>query len=97
MKIINYNPDPDKLPQLSPEQEAKLAALTDEEIDYCDLSELDDNFWQNAETVSVDLTQPITLRIKSSVLKYFQADSDKDYRSRINAVLENYVREQKQE
>ena len=48
--------------QLSDIEEARLARLSDEEIDYSDIEELDDEFWQNAETVSLALTQPITLR-----------------------------------
>ena len=91
MKLVNYTPDPERKPQLTPKQEAKLAALSDEDIDYSDIPELDDDFWNNAQKVSCDLTQPITLNIKSSVLKYFQAEGDKDYRLRINAVLESYV------
>jgi hypothetical protein len=33
----------------------------DEQIDYSDIEELDDEFWEKAEIVSPDFTQPITL------------------------------------
>ena len=62
MKTVKFTPDPNQIPQLSDIEEARLARLSDEEIDYSDIEELDDEFWQNAETVSPDLTQPITLR-----------------------------------
>ena len=94
MKIVNHTPDPQKKPQLTQEQEAKLATLSDEDIDYSDIPELDDDFWKNAQIVSPDLTQSVTLRIKGSVLQYFQSKGEKDYQSEINAVLENYVRTQ---
>jgi hypothetical protein len=62
MKTVKFTPDPNQIPQLSDIEEARLARLSDEEIDYSDIEELDDEFWQNAEIVSPDLTQPITLR-----------------------------------
>ena len=62
MKTVKFTPDPYQIPQLSDIEEARLARLSDEEIDYSDIEELDDKFWQNAEIVSPDLTQPITLR-----------------------------------
>ena len=92
MTTVNYTPDPNNKPQLTQEQEARLASQTDETIDYSDIPELDDDFWNTTEPVIPDLTQPITLRIKESVLQYFQADGKKGYQSRINAVLESYVK-----
>jgi hypothetical protein len=62
MKTVKFTPDPHQIPQLSDIEEARLARLSDEEIDCSDIEELDDEFWQNAEIVSPDLTQPITLR-----------------------------------
>jgi len=65
MKTIKYTPTPNKTPQLSEAQEARLASLSDEDIDYSDIEELNDEFWEKAEIVSPDLTQPITLRARS--------------------------------
>jgi hypothetical protein len=62
MKTVKFTPDPHQIPQLTDIEEARLARLSDEEIDYSDIEELDDEFWQNAEIVSPDLIQPITLR-----------------------------------
>ena len=95
MTTVNYTPDPKKIVQLTEEQEAKLEALTDEEIDYSDIPELDDDFWENVTPVPPDLTQSVTLRVKQSVLQYFQASGKKGYQSRMNAVLESYVLAQK--
>jgi uncharacterized protein (DUF4415 family) len=95
MTIVNYTPDPNQKIQLTEEQEAKLASLADEDIDYSDIPELNDNFWSNAQVVTRDRTQPVTLRVKQSVLEYFQGNNKKGYQSRMNAVLESYVLAQK--
>ena len=73
---------------LTPDQ---IAAIQDKDIDFSDIPELDDNFWQEAEVKFPDLTEQVTLRVKGSVFAYFQA-SGKGYQTRINQVLESYVR-----
>ena len=73
---------------LTPDQ---LAAVKDEHIDFSDIPELDDAFWERAELIEPDRTEQITLRVKRSVLAHFKA-SGKGYQTRINQVLESYVR-----
>ncbi len=70
---------------------SEIAQLSDSEIDFSDIPELDADFWNNAEIVQPDTTQPVTLRVKKSVLDYFKAGG-KGYQTRINAVLESYVK-----
>ena len=74
----------------------EIEAIKDEDIDYSDIPELDESFWTNAKLVEPDTTQHVTLRIKKSVLAHFKAQGAKGYQTRINAVLESYVRAQKQ-
>lgn len=50
---------------LSPEQ---IAAVRDESIDYSDILELDEGFWERAELVELDRTDQINMRVKRSVL-----------------------------
>ena len=69
----------------------QLAAVKDEHIDFSDIPELDEEFWKRAEFAEPDRTEQITLRVKRSVLAYFRA-SGKGYQTRINQVLESYVR-----
>ena len=73
---------------LTPEQ---IATVEDESIDLSDIPELDDEFWERAVTVEPDRTDQITIRVKRSVLAYFKAPG-KGYQTRINRVLESYVR-----
>ena len=75
---------------LTPEE---IAATKDESIDFSDIAELDEAFWQEAKLVEPDRTEQITLRVKRSVLAYFK-ESGKGYQTRINRVLESYVRAQ---
>ena len=75
---------------LTPEQ---IAAVKDESIDFSDIPELDEGFWERAELVEPDVTDQITMRVKRSVLAYFKAPG-KGYQTRMNRVLESYVRHQ---
>ena len=76
---------------MTPEE---IVQVEDSDIDFSDIPGLDADFWKNAEIVQPDPTQPVTLRIKKSVLEYFKADG-KGYQTQINAVLESYVQARK--
>ena len=73
---------------LTPDQ---IATVEDESIDFSDIPELDDEFWEQAVIVEPDRTDQITMRVKRSVLAYFKAPG-KGYQTRMNRVLESYVR-----
>ena len=73
---------------------AQIAATKDEDIDFSDIPELDETFWREAKLIKPDLTEQVTMRIKRSVLDYFRAPG-KGYQTRINRVLESYVRAQR--
>ena len=47
---------------LSPE---RIANLADEDIDFSDVEELGESFWQNAERVAANRTEQVTLRAPS--------------------------------
>ena len=74
---------------LTPEE---IAAVKYEDIDFSDIPELDDEFWNQAVIVEPDRTDQITMRVKRSVLAYFKASGKKGYQTRMNRVLESYVR-----
>ncbi len=73
----------------------KAIEVEDENIDYSEIPETDADFWANAELREPDRTQHVTLRVKQSVLDHFKAGGKKGYQTRINAVLESYVRAKK--
>jgi uncharacterized protein (DUF4415 family) len=70
---------------------ADIAVTPDHDIDFSDTPELDETFWQNAQLIDPDRTQPVTLRIKKSVLDAYKAQG-KGYQTRMNAVLESYAK-----
>ncbi len=74
----------------------EIAALDDKDIDFSDIPELGREFWKNAELVDPDKTQQVTLRIKRSVLEFFRAGG-KGYQTRINQVLESYVKSRREQ
>ena len=73
----------------------EIAGVEDAAIDFGDIAELDDAFWREAELIEPDRTEQITLRVKRSVLDHFRAPG-KGYQTRINRVLESYVRAQRE-
>ena len=72
-------------------QQPKPTESPDPAIDYSDIPELGDDFWREARLVRPDLTRPVTLRVKQSVLDAYRA-TGKGYQTRMNAVLETYAR-----
>ena len=70
---------------------AEIATLPDESINYDDIPELDEAFWNKAVLVQPDKTQQVTLRVKSSVLDVYKA-LGKGYQTQMNRVLETYAK-----
>ena len=64
---------------------------TDEgRIDYTDIPELDDSFWESAVIEYPRKKEPVTLRLDSDILEWFRA-TGKGYQTRINAILRSYL------
>lgn len=79
---------------ISRKRKKAMEAIKDKNIDYSDIPETDADFWANADLIEPDRTQHVTLRVRKSVLDHFKAEGKKGYQTRINAVLESYVRAQ---
>ena len=74
---------------LTPEE---LAQVPDEDIDFSDLPELDDKFFENARLLlPVQGKRMMTLRIDGDVVEWFKAHGP-GYQSRMNAVLRAYMK-----
>lgn len=71
-------------------EELKRRADADQDIDYSDIPELDERFFQNARLVEPSTKEQITMRIDADVLEWFKARG-KGYQTRMNAVLKAYV------
>lgn len=84
------------------ERERKLLEMSDEEIDFSDIPELDEAFFQNAKLVEKKpRTEAISIRIDVDTLEWFRnyAKNNEDikgYQTLINDVLRTYVKNQSQ-
>lgn len=68
----------------------RIDALSDEDIDYSDIPELDETFWKKAKLVVPKKKERLSMRIDSDVLAWFKAKG-KGYQTTINAVLKSYI------
>lgn len=81
--IQRFTLDPNNLPTLTPEEEAALDAAP---IDYSDIPELPDSFWETPQP-----KEPVTIRLDRDILDFFRAEGARGYQTRINAVLRAFV------
>ena len=68
----------------------EIEHIKNKEIDYSDIPELDDSFWDNAKIEYPENKKPVTLRLDRDVLEWFKS-TGKGYQTRINAILRSYV------
>lgn len=86
---------------MSPEERhRKLVNMSDEDIDYSDISELDEAFFENAKLVKrKPATEPISIRVDVDTLEWFRNYAKnhseiRGYQTLINDVLRTYVKHQ---
>ena len=68
----------------------KIEEIQEKDIDYSDIPELDDSFWDNAEIEYPENKKPVTLRLDRDVLDWFKS-TGRGYQTKINAILRSYV------
>ena len=68
----------------------ELANLSDEEIDYSDIPELNEDFWANARPVSPADQDKISVEIDRDVVEYFR-EGGPGYQARMTAILRSFV------
>jgi len=86
---------------LSPEERhRKLVNMSDEDIDYSDIPELDEEFFKNAKLIKrKPATEAISIRIDTDTLEWFRNTAKNNpeirgYQTLINDVLRTYVAHQ---
>ena len=67
----------------------KLKAMKDEDIDYSDIPELDEAFWEKAEVRLPETKTGVYIRLDGDVLDWLKSQG-KGYQTRINAILRAY-------
>lgn len=70
--------------------------LPDEAIDFSDIPEVDEEWFQRARIVYPQPKKPVSLRLDDDVVTWFKTQG-KGYQTHINAVLRSYVEAQNQE
>ena len=84
--------------RLSEERKRELAELAkrpDSEIDFSDIPELTEKFWQNAvpNPFYKPVKKQVTLRIDADILAWLRQQGKDGYQSRLNAVLRQVMLE----
>lgn len=67
-----------------------MDSLSDREIDYSDIPELDKDFFRSATLVLPEPKNSVTIRLDRRVLDWFKAKGP-GYQTRINALLRAYM------
>lgn len=69
----------------------ELRAMPDNGIDFSELPELSEKFWQNAvpNPFYRPVKKQITLRIDADILAWLRQQGSEGYQSRLNALLRN--------
>jgi uncharacterized protein (DUF4415 family) len=79
------------------EREKKLLEMSDRDIDFSDISELDEAFFHNAKLVKKKpTTEAISIRVDTDTLEWFRQTAKKNpeikgYQTLINDVLRTYM------
>jgi uncharacterized protein (DUF4415 family) len=69
----------------------RLLEMKDSEINYSDISELDEAFFKNAKIVLPEPKTAVSIRLDREVLNWFKNQGG-GYQTKINAVLKTYVK-----
>jgi len=65
--------------------------IKDEDIDFSDIPELDNTFWEHAVLIKPgELKESITIRLDADVVRFFKGGG-RGYQTRINDVLKSYM------
>ena len=67
-----------------------LAKKPDSDIDYSDIAELDETFWQNAKPELPKKKKSVSIRLDDDLLSWFR-NQGKGYQTMINSVLKSYM------
>lgn len=68
----------------------RLRKLEDREIDFSDIPETDEKFWESAGVIIPTAKVHISVRLDENVVDWFRRQGP-GYQTRMNAVLRSYV------
>ncbi len=92
--IVQYKAE--ELPKTTKTDWQRLDAMADEDIDTSDIPELDEEWFKTAKVILPPKKKAISLRVDLEVLEWFKSKAKgRGYQTLMNAVLEAYVKAQK--
>ena len=96
MATIKYTLDPKKPLRMTDKEKARFDAIKDKDIDYSDIPELGDEFFERAMLASEFKKSKtrITMRLDSDVLDWLKATGE-GYQTRANMILRAAMEHQK--
>ncbi len=71
----------------------KVDSISEREIKYSEIPELDKRFWKEAELVMPENKTKVTIRLDNDVISWFKSHG-KGYQTKINTVLKSYIQAQ---
>jgi uncharacterized protein (DUF4415 family) len=94
-KIVRRTWGESRLTEERKRELAELAKRPDSEIDFSDIPELTEKFWQNAvpNPFYKPVKKQVTLRIDADILAWLRQQGKDGYQSRLNAVLRQVMLE----
>jgi uncharacterized protein (DUF4415 family) len=94
-KIVRKTFDEVRKTPISRARLAEIVAMPDDEIDFSDIPELTEKFWQNAvpNPFYKPVKKQVTLRIDADILAWLRQQGKHGYQSRLNAVLREVMLE----
>lgn len=83
---VRFRLDPKKPPKLTRKQQARLDAMTDDDIDYSDIPEMDERFFRLVDAFTPHRKKSLTLRLDEPIYRWLKSQGP-GYQTRINAIL----------
>ena len=68
----------------------KLNKLSDKDIDYSDIPETDEEFWNDAQIIFPTKKTHLSIRLDDDIISWFK-QFGRGYQTKINAVLRSYI------
>ncbi len=88
--IKRFKLDPSNPPTLTPEQQSRLDALTDSDIDYSDIPDLTTTQREAIDALYRPIKQMVTIRLDADVVAWLKKKHGK-YQTAVNQILRQYM------
>jgi uncharacterized protein (DUF4415 family) len=75
---------------LSKTNHNKINKLADDDIDYSDIPETDEEFWNDAQVLFPAKKTHLSIRLDDDIISWFK-QFGRGYQTKINAVLRSYI------